>query len=137
MSEEQQEYILNKKETKITKIGIKWSYSHYRKIVQAFLFNLKHSIDEGFLEFDSDLEKEREELSHILKNGAYFLYRLNIGNDSNMSWNPASIPFDIYFNEEIEDLVNKEGSGLNGELFILYLKGFLPHEKSYIIEYWS
>lgn len=133
MSEEQKEYITNQKETKITRIGIK-SYPRYRRIVEAFLYNLKYSVTNGLYEFDSNLEKEKEHLSNILSNGVYFLSRLNL---SNPIENNEFFPSSIYINDEIDQLIEQEGSGLNGEFFILELRPFGLELESYIWEYWG
>lgn len=132
MSEEQKEYITTQKEIKITRIGIK-SYSYYRKVVEAFLYNLKYSVDNDLYKFDSNLEKEKEHLSNILSNGVYFLSSLNLSNPID---NNEFFPFSIYLNDEVQKLIETEGSGLNGELFILEFKPKYGL-KSYVWEYWN
>lgn len=119
-------------EQKITRIGIK-SYSHYRRVVEAFLHNLKYSVENGFYSVDSNLEKEKENLSNILSNGVYFLSSLNLRTPIG---NNEFFPFSIYLNDEVQKLINTEGSGLNGELFILDFYG-QNNKKSYVWQYWS
>lgn len=132
MSEEKKEYITTQKEIKITRIGIK-SYSHYRRVVEAFLHNLKYSVENGFYSVDSNLEKEKGNFSDILLNGVYFLSKLNLHTPIG---NNEFFPFSIYLNDEVQKLIDTEGSGLNGELFILDFYG-QNNNKSYIWQYWS
>lgn len=130
MSEDQAEYITTQKEAKITRIGIK-TYSFYKRIVEAFLYNLKYSVDNGLYEFDSNLEKEKENISHILSNGVYFLSKLNLHSPIQ---NNEFFPSCIHLNDEIDKLIEKEGKGLNGEFFVLELET-LSNLESYIWEY--